>query len=335
MSSNQNTPNPYFSVVIPLYNKEKEIKRAIDSVLNQTFRDFELIVVNDESTDNSLSVVESIQDSRITIISQENKGEFGARNTGIINSHAPYIAFLDGDDEWKPEYLETICSLTIKYPEAGLYCTSRANITDENTIVYHHTSGFQEGDDGIIPSPFGSFANDHLIPMTCSSSVIPKKVLEELTLVPEVRGGGYDLACWGRIFISYEVAYAAKTLVILHQEGENRLNYVPSNMQLDEHPLTQMLHNLPTNIIENYPHRKDIENTIDYLGVILVGNWAGSGAKGRDIRRKISKIRNKRKYWKEVIYYLIISFIPVVGRDKVQSLITKSYQLFIRITKKE
>ena len=73
MSSNQNTPNPYFSVVIPLYNKEKEIKRAIDSVLNQTFRDFELIVVNDESTDNSLSVVESIQDSRITIISQENK----------------------------------------------------------------------------------------------------------------------------------------------------------------------------------------------------------------------------------------------------------------------
>ena len=71
--SNQNTHSSYFSVVIPLYNKEKEIKRAIDSVLNQTFQDFELIVVNDESTDNSLSVVESIQDSRITIISQENK----------------------------------------------------------------------------------------------------------------------------------------------------------------------------------------------------------------------------------------------------------------------
>ena len=87
-----------FSVVIPLYNKEHYIGKTLKSVLNQTFQDFEIIVVNDGSTDHSLDAARSIKSDRVQIISQENAGVAVARNTGIEHASAEYIAFLDADD---------------------------------------------------------------------------------------------------------------------------------------------------------------------------------------------------------------------------------------------
>ena len=89
------------SVVIPLYNKEKQIKRTIQSVLTQTFQDFEIVIVNDGSTDNSTIEVEKIKDSRIRLIHQENAGVSAARNKGIEEAKYELIALLDADDEWK------------------------------------------------------------------------------------------------------------------------------------------------------------------------------------------------------------------------------------------
>ena len=94
------------SVVIPLYNKQQYIKRAIDSVLAQTYSDFELLIVDDGSTDDSISVVKSFADSRIRLIRQENKGVSAARNRGIAESDTEWIAFLDADDRWMPAKLE-------------------------------------------------------------------------------------------------------------------------------------------------------------------------------------------------------------------------------------
>lgn len=88
------------SVVIPLYNKDKQIAKTLYSVLKQTYPNFEVIVVNDGSTDNSLSEVSKISDSRIRLICQENKGVSAARNRGIQEAKSDYIAFLDADDEW-------------------------------------------------------------------------------------------------------------------------------------------------------------------------------------------------------------------------------------------
>jgi len=96
-----------FSVVIPLYNKERSVKNTIESVLNQTFQDFEVIVVNDGSTDNSLEVVKSFNDERIRIINQKNSGVSSARNRGIKEAKYEWIAFLDADDLWEI----TICKL--------------------------------------------------------------------------------------------------------------------------------------------------------------------------------------------------------------------------------
>ena len=97
---------PKISVVIPLFNKQTSIRRTIASVLDQTYPHFELVVVNDGSTDNSLSVVNEFTDSRIRVITQPNAGESGARNRGIIEAKCPVVAFLDADDEWLRAFLK-------------------------------------------------------------------------------------------------------------------------------------------------------------------------------------------------------------------------------------
>lgn len=98
---------PMVSVIIPTYNRVGTIVKSINSVLNQTYSDFEIIVVDDCSTDNTLSEVRKISDGRIKIISHEvNKGASAARNTGINNATGKYIAFQDSDDEWLTEKLE-------------------------------------------------------------------------------------------------------------------------------------------------------------------------------------------------------------------------------------
>ena len=95
------------SVIITTYNRAHLVGKAIKSVLNQTFQDFELIVVDDGSTDNTEEVINSFNDTRIRYIRHKiNKGGNAARNTGLRNSKGEYIAFLDSDDEWLPEKLE-------------------------------------------------------------------------------------------------------------------------------------------------------------------------------------------------------------------------------------
>lgn len=106
-----------FSVVIPLYNKESSIKKTIQSVLEQSFKDFEIIIVNDGSTDNSLAVVEEINDDRIKIINQENQGVSAARNKGIEKARFDWISFLDGDDLWLPEKLMVMSQAIIAHPD--------------------------------------------------------------------------------------------------------------------------------------------------------------------------------------------------------------------------
>lgn len=95
-----------FSVIIPAFNREKEIKRTINSVLSQSLQDFEIIVVDDGSTDQTGTIVQSINDSRIVYVRQENKGATAARNNGVRHAKGKYISFLDSDDIWYPNTLE-------------------------------------------------------------------------------------------------------------------------------------------------------------------------------------------------------------------------------------
>jgi len=122
-----------FSIIIPLYNKSLYIKRAIDSVMGQTFPDYEVIVVNDGSTDGGEKIVEGYGD-RVKFILQKNQGVSEARNRGIQEAQYPWIAFLDADDFWQPVYLETILRGIEKFPTSGIFgCSYAQRMADLGT----------------------------------------------------------------------------------------------------------------------------------------------------------------------------------------------------------
>ena len=113
-----------FSVVIPLYNKEREIAETLASVMIQTHRPHEIIVVDDGSTDRSAAIVGSCASPLVRLVRQPNAGVSAARNRGAELASAPYIAFLDGDDRWRPDYLERIAALITAWPGCGAYCAA-------------------------------------------------------------------------------------------------------------------------------------------------------------------------------------------------------------------
>ena len=113
-----------FSVVVPLYNKQDFVRRTIDSVLAQSLGDFEVIVVDDGSTDDSVARLEAYSDPRLRIVRQANSGEGAARNRGLHESRYEWIALLDADDYWFPDHLAALAEMIVLYPRAGLAATS-------------------------------------------------------------------------------------------------------------------------------------------------------------------------------------------------------------------
>ncbi|MCT7993937.1 glycosyltransferase [Laspinema olomoucense] len=111
---------PTISVIIPAYNAEKTIQETIESVLNQTFQDFELIIINDGSTDRTLEIISSISDKRITVVSHSSSGACVSRNRGLFMAKSDYIAFLDADDLWTPDKLEAQLQALQTHPEVGV-----------------------------------------------------------------------------------------------------------------------------------------------------------------------------------------------------------------------
>ena len=130
---------PKVSVIIPTYNRCNVLERAIQSLLNQTFQDFELFIVDDHSSDDTHKVVAAIDDARIKYIRHgSNKGAAAARNTGIRNTSCEYIAFLDDDDEWLPEKLGLqLALLESSPPEVGGVYTGYESVDSFSGKILH------------------------------------------------------------------------------------------------------------------------------------------------------------------------------------------------------
>lgn len=122
------------SVIIPVYNREKTIRKSIESVLNQTYKDLEIIIVDDGSNDNSKQIIENIQDDRIKYVYQENAGACVARNHGIDISNGKYIAFHDSDDIWLPEKLEKQYD-ALHRTKADVVICKMTNIGEYGTVI--------------------------------------------------------------------------------------------------------------------------------------------------------------------------------------------------------
>ena len=206
-----------FSVVIPLYNKEHYIEATIRSVLDQTCTDYEVLVVDDGSKDNSLALARKFESDRVRIIPQENQGVSVARNTGILNARGEFICFLDADDEWRPDYLATIDELTVKYPESAIFVTAYAVNMGNGKINY---STRLEPETGCLPSYWLTLAKGYDFVWT-SATTMRRDTLMEAGLFKPGEKIGQDLDMWARVArINPRVAYSNHICVNYNRAAE-------------------------------------------------------------------------------------------------------------------
>lgn len=159
------------SVVIPLYNKEASIAQSLKSVLSQEYDDFEVVIVDDGSTDGSGGVVEAINDPRIRLIKQENGGPSKARNTGVKNAKGEWILFLDADDEMLPEALEFFSEKIQKNADADMFL---GEVIVNNGKTEHLAVEYKEG---VVRNPFKSHVFGRLY--QCSGTTVYRKTIVE------------------------------------------------------------------------------------------------------------------------------------------------------------
>ncbi|GAB3279181.1 glycosyltransferase family 2 protein [Larkinella harenae] len=202
------------SVIIPLYNKADYIKKSVQSVLQQSFRYFELVIVNDGSTDNSLNELLNFTDSRISIISQENAGVSVARNNGVKKAKYDFIAFLDADDWWDPHYLEEMFSLIRDFPEASVFGCQYYWVKGETFTpsVNPYVKGFRGYIDYVK-----AYIHAWWMPLSSISVVIDKATFQKLGGFKEELKFGEDFDLWIRFALYYKVAYFNKPLAYYNQ----------------------------------------------------------------------------------------------------------------------
>ena len=201
-----------FSVVIPLYNKEHYIEKTIRSVLAQTCTDYEVIVVDDGSGDDSLALAGRFASDVVHIIQQENQGVSVARNTGILNAKGEFICFLDADDEWRPDYLATIDELTERYPESAIFVNMGNGRINYSTRL--------EEENGCLSSYWLTLAKGYDFVWT-SAATIRRSTLIDAGLFKPGEKIGQDLDMWARVArINPRVAYSNHVCVNYNRAAE-------------------------------------------------------------------------------------------------------------------
>jgi glycosyltransferase involved in cell wall biosynthesis len=243
-----------FSVVIPLYNKAGHIQRAIGSVLEQTVQDFELIVVNDGSTDGGETLVQACADPRLTLIHQHNRGVSAARNRGIEAGRGDYIAFLDADDQWLPDFLETIVHLIDRFPEAAAYSTSyfvENGRTDRSVKTFKALP--PRPWEGIITNYFRIAARNGS-PMWTSATCLRRDVFEKVGTFPAGVKKGEDLDLWIRVALHFKVAFSTEPKAVYFLNADNRSTALAGVAKKSPYVLNRLQkriedHEIPDNLL--------------------------------------------------------------------------------------
>ncbi|MFT4015911.1 MAG: glycosyltransferase [Agriterribacter sp.] len=162
-----------FSIVIPLYNKAHTIIYTLQTVLNQTYTDFEVVIINDGSSDDGVALIQKFtNDDRIRIINQHNQGVSAARNRGIVEAKNEWIAFLDADDEWDKEYLKSTQDAIARFSEAGMIINGRSSKNFQTKKVNNQVPESYVGYVGFIDF----FHNPHVF-AHISATVVKKNVI--------------------------------------------------------------------------------------------------------------------------------------------------------------
>lgn len=216
---------PAISVVAPLYNKALYVGRCLESIRRQTFTDFEVVVVDDGSTDDSAAIAAAFCDVRIRVIRQANGGEGAARNRGIREAKADLIAFVDADDSWEPEFLEAIAALRRDFPAAAWMATGYRRVmgTAWDREVTIRTSG---GRPVRLVQNYLVLAKEADF-VTASSVALKRSVLEEMGGFVEGERNAADLDLWVRVAVRYPLAYDARVLSVVYTDAAGRMSNHP------------------------------------------------------------------------------------------------------------
>ena len=317
-----------FTVIIPLFNKADYIRKSVQSVIDQKFTEFELIIVNDGSADNSLDVVRQIKDDRIRIIDQENAGVSTARNNGVKEAKYEFIAFLDADDWWAPDYLAEMSKLIEHYPDAGLWTAKYYKVKYGKNIEANIglENNFSEG----YINYFEVYAKTMWMPIYPPTVIIPKEVFNEFNGFKLILKMGEDFDLWVRITLKYKIAYLNNALVYYNQDvnASNRavgggriwkpenhyifqLEYL-KNEEKANPSLKYLLDNLRLNALFRYHikcvYREDTKrvlNEIDFskqsiswrlkykLPIWMIRNWYSLKLYGSTIKSNMKKLKRQ------------------------------------------
>lgn len=214
---------PFLSIVVPLYNKTDFITETLKTVIKQSFTDFEIIIVNDGSTDDSIEKIKLFSDHRIRIINQNNQGAAAARNKGIDEAKSNLIVFLDADDLWLNNHLEELKKLYHDYPNCGMYCNRHKTRISKNKLISNsYSNSIPDDFRGIVPDYFEASLVNRV--STSSSIMVPKEIIKKYNGFDIHISSGQDLDLWTKIGIDHFVAISNKTTAIYRFEVAGSLS---------------------------------------------------------------------------------------------------------------
>ena len=216
---------PRFSIVIPVFNKEKFVAKTLKSVLSQTFADFEIIVINDGSTDKSEAEILAVVDERIRYFSKKNEGVAVARNFGISKASADYICFLDADDFWFTSFLATMNEYIQKFPDESVFACAIEIETNKKTIPAQYS--FDKRSEFEIVNFFEASQKEAVL--WTSSVCIHKDVFIKCGVFDEQLNVSEDTDLWIRIGLHYQVVFIWQILAryVFDENSISRnLNYI-------------------------------------------------------------------------------------------------------------
>lgn len=209
-----------FSVIIPLYNKAPYVAKAIQSVLAQTFTEYELVIVDDDSKDDSAEIAAKAIEGHpnCRLIKQENAGVSMARNNGVALSQGDYLCFLDADDWWEPSFLEEMEKLIEEFPGAGIYGTNYTIVNETKHKTRVAPIGVEDGFEKGYINYCQVYAKTLAMTLTSISVAIPRPIFDEMHGFPQGIKLGEDFLLWIRIALKYKVAFLNKPLAYYNQD---------------------------------------------------------------------------------------------------------------------
>lgn len=302
----------FFSVIVPLYNKSSTINRAINSVLNQTFTDYELIIVNDGSTDNSLSEINKyVNFKNINIINQKNQGVSVARNTGILRAKGELITFLDPDDEWEPNHLESIYDVykSCDKIDAIYFTCFKLILSNGNTIntLNEVSNKILDGDYYKVCTNLFDIYYDFKNGLIHTNSVmIPKKVFDKVGLFVKGLKRMEDIDMWCRVMIYYPAVCIGETTTKYHRDESSETAMITRSFNW---PFI----NTAEKLLTTGKVRKEIEKSLTFfldISKISISRHMIMYGKKMESIKLLSSVRCKKKYAKKLFVTYILFIFP-------------------------